>query len=62
MLKKIDQFNLSVRKNCGKLNDRIYFLDEESPGSKEKWCRLIAGQGNLRESATESKPLIFEQG
>ena len=29
---------------------------EESPGSTEKRCRLTAGEGNLRESATENKP------
>ena len=31
--------------------------NEESPDSKEKWCRVIPGQGNLRESATEKIPL-----
>ena len=30
---------------------------EESPDSKEKWRRVMPGQGNLRESATEKKPL-----
>ena len=31
-------------------------LTEESPGSTRKWCRLMAGGGDPRESATESKP------
>ena len=35
------------------------FVDEESPDSREKWCWLIASQGNLRDSATENIPLIF---
>ncbi len=29
---------------------------EESPGSKETRCRVTPGEGDLRESATESKP------
>ncbi len=29
---------------------------EESPGSTETRCRITSGGGNLRESATESKP------
>ncbi|CTQ53060.1 hypothetical protein LP7551_01581 [Roseibium album] len=29
---------------------------EESPGSMETRCRVTPGEGNLRESATESKP------
>ena len=29
---------------------------EESPGSMEIRCRVTPGEGNLRESATESKP------
>ena len=39
----------------GWLDDR--FLREESPGSMETQCRLIAGGGNPRESATENIPL-----
>lgn len=30
---------------------------EESPGSTERRCRLMAGEGDLRESATENEPL-----
>jgi hypothetical protein len=33
-------------------------LQEESPGTKEQGCRLTAGQGDLKESATENKPLF----
>ena len=29
---------------------------EESPGSTEKRCRVTPGGGDLRESATESRP------
>ena len=29
---------------------------EESPGSMEARCRITSGEGDLRESATESKP------
>lgn len=29
---------------------------EESPGFMEAWCQLTAGQGNLTESAAESRP------
>ena len=29
---------------------------EESPGTTEERCRLMAGGGDSRESATESKP------
>ena len=43
----------------GELNDHGYFIDEESPDSREKWCWLIASQGNLRDSATENIPHIF---
>lgn len=28
---------------------------EESPGSAEQGCRLTAGEGNLKDSATENK-------
>jgi hypothetical protein len=35
---------------------------EESPGSMETRCRLIAGGGDPRESATESKPLTVAYG
>tara|TARA_Y100001970_G_scaffold286858_1_gene410046 strand:+ start:1292 stop:1417 length:126 start_codon:yes stop_codon:yes gene_type:complete len=31
-------------------------IAEESPGSTEKQCRVTPGEGNLRESATESIP------
>eukprot|EP00465_Bigelowiella_longifila_P003887 CAMPEP_0185262034 /NCGR_PEP_ID=MMETSP1359-20130426/10288_1 /TAXON_ID=552665 /ORGANISM="Bigelowiella longifila, Strain CCMP242" /LENGTH=43 /DNA_ID= /DNA_START= /DNA_END= /DNA_ORIENTATION= len=31
-------------------------LTEESPGSTEARCRVTPGEGDLRESATESKP------
>ena len=48
-----------IKKKSGKLNDRVYFIDEESPDSREKWCWLIASQGNLRDSATENIPLNF---
>jgi hypothetical protein len=48
-----------IKKESGKLNDRVYFIDEESPGSREKWCWLTASQGNLRDSATENIPLNF---
>ena len=52
-----------IEKNSGKLNDRVYFIDEESPDSRERWCWLIASQGNLRESATENIPLnILSKG
>ena len=29
---------------------------EESPGSAKTRCQLMAGEGNLRDSATENKP------
>jgi len=29
---------------------------EESPGSTERRCRITSGGGDLRESATESRP------
>ncbi len=32
-------------------------MGEESPDFTEIWCRLMTGQGDLTESATESKPL-----
>ena len=61
MLKKIDLLKLDDNKKSGKLNDHVYVIDEESPDSREKWCWLIASQGNLRDSATENIPLdIFE--
>jgi len=31
-------------------------IKEESPGSTKTQCQLIAGEGNLRDSATENKP------
>ena len=34
----------------------IAALAEESPGSTEPRCRVTPGEGNFRESATESKP------
>lgn len=34
---------------------------EESPGSTGKWCQLMAGEGDLRESATENKRLTSLQ-
>ena len=48
-----------IIKWSGKLNDHVYFIDEESPDSREKWCLLTASQGNLRDSATENIPLKF---
>ena len=48
-----------IKKKSGKLNDHVYFIDEESPDSREEWCWLTASQGNLRDSATENIPLIF---
>ena len=48
-----------IIKNSGRLDDRVYIIDEESPDSREKWCWLIASQGNLRDSATENIPLNF---
>ena len=48
-----------IKKVSGKLNDRVYFIDEESPDCREKWCWLTASQGNLRDSATENIPLNF---
>ena len=35
---------------------------EESPGSMETRCRITSGEGDLRESATESKPPITPPG
>ena len=32
---------------------------EESPDSMKQRCRVTPGQGNLRDSATEKKPLLF---
>ena len=29
---------------------------EESPGSIKTQCQLMAGEGNLRDSATENRP------
>ena len=34
-------------------------LGEESPGSTEIRCWLMASEGDLRESATESIPPVF---
>ncbi len=34
---------------------KIDFLREESPGSKEHGCRLTAGGGDSKDSATENK-------
>ena len=48
-----------IKKNSGKLNDHVYFMDEESPDSREEWCWLTTSQGNLRDSATENIPLNF---
>lgn len=31
---------------------------EESPGSTGRRCRLTAGEGDLRESATENRPPV----
>ncbi len=33
-----------------------FYKEEESPGSIETRCRVMPGEGDLRESATESKP------
>ncbi len=38
------------------------YINEESPDSMEKWCRLTTGQGNLRDSATENIPLFLSKG
>jgi len=35
------------------------FSSEESPGTTEERCRLMAGEGDFRESATESKPPLI---
>lgn len=35
---------------------------EESPGSMETRCRVTPGEGDLRESATESKPPVIPCG
>lgn len=40
---------------------RLY-AGEESPGTTEERCRLMAGEGDFRESATESKPPDFRSG
>ncbi len=34
---------------------------EESPGSSKERCRVTPGEGDLRESATESKPPCFDR-
>lgn len=34
-------------------------LREESPGSTEQGCRLTAGEGDLKDSATENKCHAF---
>ena len=34
----------------------INILSEESPGSIRTQCQLMAGEGDLRDSATENKP------
>ena len=34
----------------------IKYLIEESPGSVRTQCQLTAGEGDLRDSATENKP------
>ena len=34
------------------------FFKEESPDSTELQCRIMTGEGDLRESATENKPPI----
>jgi len=34
----------------------ISLLIEESPGSIRTQCQLMAGEGDLRDSATENKP------
>ena len=35
---------------------------EESPGSTEEQCRITSGEGNFRESATESVPPLKYYG
>lgn len=35
----------------------IVICPEESPGTIGQRCRLTAGQGNLKDSVTENKPL-----
>lgn len=35
---------------------------EESPGSTEARCRIMTGEGDLRESATENRPPVFDAG
>jgi hypothetical protein len=45
-----------ARRSDGRLSQWGNSRGEESPGSMETRCRLTAGEGNLRESATESKP------
>ena len=34
----------------------LKYFKEESPGSTKTQCQLMAGGGNLRDSATENKP------
>ena len=34
----------------------IIYIVEESPGSIRTQCQLTAGEGDLRDSATENKP------
>ena len=44
------------------LDDRARLrVREESPGSTQSRCQLMAGGGDPRESATESKPPAFAQ-
>ena len=41
----------------GQIDDlSLYNFKEESPGSIKTRCQLIAGKGNLRDSATENIP------
>ena len=42
--------------NARQLDCRCRLSAEESPGSLEAQCQLTAGEGDLRDSATENRP------
>ena len=50
------ELRVSKADNRGQRN-----LREESPGSIERGCRLTAGEGDLKDSATENKCRILRR-
>ena len=55
---KLIEFDLFGVSKCGWLGG-CSLKAEESP-THGRWCQLMAGQGNLRESATENMPPFYK--